>query len=225
MPKKIDKNDIVGKKYGRLIVMKYAYEKNYYHYYHCKCDCGNMVIALRSHLVDGSTQSCGCLQSEIQHVIGKSKTGKNNPNYGKFGKDHSQYKHGDSNTRLYNIWKNMRQRCRDPNTDNYKYYGGKGIKVCDEWSKYSNFKNWALTNGYTDSLTIDRIKSNGNYEPTNCQWISNFENLSKKEMGKYNHLIDKIMELYNKGESKVSISKKIGIPRSSIYYIILRESR
>lgn len=223
--KKIDKNDIVGKKYGRLTVTGYAYEKSRYHYYYCKCGCGNETVSQRNHLIGGGTQSCGCLRDEIQRIIGKNRTGENNPNYGKFGKDHSQYKHGDSGIRLYNIWKNMRQRCRDPNVDNYKYYGGKGIKVYDEWNKYSNFKEWALANGYANNLTIDRIESSGDYEPGNCQWITNFENLSKRDIGKYKHLTNEIMELYNKGESKVSIAKKVGVPRSSIYHIILRESK
>jgi len=225
MPKKINKNDIINKEYGRLLVIEYVYKKNNYHYYRCKCDCGNEAIVFRNHLISGRSKSCGCLRSEMQRIAGKSKTGRNNPNYGKFGKEHSKYKHGDSDTKLYNTWKNIKQRCNDPNANNYKWYGGRDIKVCDEWSIYTNFKNWALANGYADNLTIDRIENNGDYEPDNCQWITSFENLSRRERGKYKHLTDKIMELYNKGESKVSISKKVGIPRSTIHYIILRECK
>jgi len=89
-------------------------------------------------------------------------------------------KHGGSRTRLYDIWCNMKQRCYNPGAENYKYYGGKGITVCPEWlNDYIAFKTWALANGYKEGLTIDRIKSNGNYEPSNCQWITQEENARK----------------------------------------------
>jgi hypothetical protein len=77
-----------------------------------------------------------------------------------------------SKTRLYIIWNGMKGRCyRNKNRDNYKFYGEHGIKVCDEWlNSFESFRDWALSNGYRDNLTIDRIKSDGNYEPNNCQW-------------------------------------------------------
>ena len=76
------------------------------------------------------------------------------------------------NTRLYSIWLTMRSRCNNPNTINYKYYGGKGIKVCNEWDSFAVFHEWAIRNGYSEGLTLDRISSDKNYEPTNCRWIS-----------------------------------------------------
>lgn len=76
------------------------------------------------------------------------------------------------NERLYSIWRNMKRRCNEPNRKDYKYYGGKGIKVCEEWSQsYAAFKEWAISNGYSDELTIDRIDFSKNYEPKNCRWI------------------------------------------------------
>jgi hypothetical protein len=81
-------------------------------------------------------------------------------------------RHGDTGSRLYNIWSDMRSRCFDVNQSMYKHYGGRGIKVCGEWSDYITFKLWALSNGYANNLTIDRINNDGNYEPNNCQWLT-----------------------------------------------------
>lgn len=83
------------------------------------------------------------------------------------------YKHGGQGTRLYRIWKSMRQRCRDPHCNRYYIYGGKGVKVCQEWDDFACFRQWALENGYSDNLTIDRINVDGDYEPSNCRWVSN----------------------------------------------------
>ena len=81
------------------------------------------------------------------------------------------YKHGMSGTRLHHIWKTMKQRCNDSNSKNYKNYGAKGISVCDEWmNDFSAFAKWSYNNGYSENLTLDRICSNGNYEPSNCRW-------------------------------------------------------
>lgn len=78
---------------------------------------------------------------------------------------------GRSKTKLYSVWKTMKYRCSNKNNHKYKNYGGRGIKVCDEWKDYSLFKAWALSNGYRDNLTIDRVDVDGNYEPNNCRWV------------------------------------------------------
>lgn len=89
--------------------------------------------------------------------------------------------HKRSGTRLYNIWNGMKQRCRDKNHIKYKNYGARGIRVCDDWlHDFMNFYNWAINNGYKENLTIDRIDVNGNYEPSNCQWLTNFEQQHNK---------------------------------------------
>lgn len=86
-------------------------------------------------------------------------------------------RHGESETRLYTIWALMRQRCNNSKSTNYSRYGGKGISVCAEWDRsYIAFKQWAMNNGYTDELTIDRIDSDGDYKPSNCRWIPRSEN-------------------------------------------------
>lgn len=95
-------------------------------------------------------------------------------------------KHGKCNTRLYVIWHSMRGRCHYPSTNQYKNYGGRGIKVCNEWeTNFMNFYNWAINNGYEDNLTLDRIDVDGNYEPDNCQWVDMKTQNNKRRSNKY----------------------------------------
>lgn len=88
----------------------------------------------------------------------------------------SYYTHGDTHTRLYSIWKSMKGRCYCVNWKPYKRYGGRGVKVCDDWrNSYEAFKNWAMSHGYADDLELDRIDVNGDYTPENCRWITHHE--------------------------------------------------
>ena len=97
------------------------------------------------------------------------------------------FKHGGFGTRLYQIWRDMKQRCYNPNTARYKYYGSKDVQVCPEWlNNFIVFRDWSFLNGYTDNLTIDRINNNGNYEPGNCQWITKSENSKKSCCERWN---------------------------------------
>jgi hypothetical protein len=89
-------------------------------------------------------------------------------------------KHGMSNTRLYKIWSNMKARCENPNNDKFYNYGGRGIQVCLAWRDFMVFYNWAMVNGYDDTLTIDRKNNDGNYEPENCRWITLAEQQTNK---------------------------------------------
>ena len=104
------------------------------------------------------------------------------------GGDRTQ--HGGTGSRLHNIWKNMRQRCSNPNSTSYHRYGGRGIKVAPEWDDYAVFRSWSEANGYVDSdvpfrdrLTIDRIDSDGDYEPANCQWLPHWRNAQRQHRG------------------------------------------
>ena len=97
------------------------------------------------------------------------------------GSKSPHYKDGRSNTRLYRIWVNIKTRCYNTNSPNYTRYGGRGVTVCNEWlNDFTAFYNWAITNGYADDLTIDRIDVNGNYEPSNCRWVANSEQQRNK---------------------------------------------
>lgn len=147
--------DKTGKKFGRLSVLSIAEKVNGRLYYHCKCDCGCTKKVQGGHLrdKDSGTKSCGCLWTELQR------------------KRHT--KHGLSHTRLYHIWDAMKRRCNNPSHRNFKYYGGRGVTVCEEWmADFVVFYNWANQNGYKDTLELDRIDVNGNYEPCNCRWIT-----------------------------------------------------
>lgn len=162
--------DLTGEKIGRLTVIKRV-ENNKANnaQWLCQCECGKEIITTTANLKRRHSKSCGCLRKE--HTSGI------NNNF---------YKHGMYNTKLYQTWHNMKQRCFNKNSSHYKNYGGRGIKVCDEWLEFMNFYNWAMSNEYSEGLTIDRIDVNGNYEPDNCRWVDNKTQCNNK---RNNHLI------------------------------------
>lgn len=169
--------DLTGKKFGRLTVIRRLkpeeVETRQYNWL-CQCECGNFVKASANKLKTGHTKSCGCLRDEFS-IGDKTRT---------HGLRHS--------TRLYHIYATMKQRCNNPNNSQYKNYGGRGIKVCDEWNDKNGFKafyDWAISAGFDESKpwqeqTIDRIDVNGNYEPSNCRWVTNLEQQRNKRTSK-----------------------------------------
>lgn len=160
-------NNLAGKRFGRLTTLKDSGErsKNRNIIWRCICDCGNIKMVTTDSLKSGKTKSCGCLRIDALKKI--------------------MYKHGGGSSksinRLYRIWINMKGRCYNSVDKAYKYYGGRGIKVCPEWkNNYGAFRFWAVLSGYQDNLTIDRINNDGNYESSNCQFITQSENTKKR---------------------------------------------
>ena len=149
---------MTGCRFNRLVVLK-EWGRKYRRReitWLCKCDCGNLKEVTGNHLRMGNVKSCGC----YKHIFG--------------------WKHGGTHTRLYNIWLDMKTRCYNLTSSNYRRYGGRGIRVCPEWNKdFPVFRTWAMANGYQGHLTIDKIDNNGNYEPGNCQWLTRSENVKK----------------------------------------------
>lgn len=181
-------NDLTGKIFGRLTVLKYirTTQERKNKIWECLCQCGNKIELNSNVMLQGNSLSCGCLR--IDTLVERTKT------------------HGDSNKksqyhRLYSIWLNMRTRCNLRNKDKemFKYWAGKGIMIDEQWKKYQAFKDWAVTNGYKDTLTINRINGNGNYEPNNCRWATMAEQNRNREQN-----------ILFKGETASDASRRLG---------------
>lgn len=149
MSKKIN---LIGRKIGKLTVISIASNMGKNTAWKCRCDCGVVRDYLTYNLTSGKSKSCGCARAKS--MSNKFTT------------------HGKSKTRLYGIYKGMKQRCLNKNNPAYHYYGGKGVSIYKEWlSDFELFYKWSYNNGYKDGLSIDRINPNGNYEPDNCRWV------------------------------------------------------
>ena len=158
--------DLTGERFGRLVVIGAAPRSwDNRIMWRCLCDCGKETTVESYTLTSGHSKSCGCLLSD--KTIARCTT------------------HGETKTRLHRIWMQMRGRCNSPTNPSYKNYGGRGIKVCDEWNNYIAFATWAREYGYQDDLTIDRIDNDGNYEPTNCRWVDRKTQNRNKRNNRY----------------------------------------
>lgn len=170
----------------------------------CVCNCPDKTecVVSSTHLVSGHTQSCGCYMRE--------QTSKANS------------KHKLCESRLYNIWRDMKARCFNEKNPDYSNYGGRGIRISPKWldkkTGFINFYKWSINNGYQDKLSIDRINVNGNYEPDNCQWITVSENSRKDKL--LFRSVEDCENLFNLraglGVTQKELANRLGVSRATI---------
>ena len=153
--------NLVGKRYGRLVVIEKADSLNGHVRWRCKCDCGNECVVHGSALKSGNTTSCGCYKTENAKKL------------------YSTVRQNDK--RLYAVWNGIKQRCTNPNSKSYQNYGGRGIEMDSEWANhYESFYNWAINAGYRTGMEIDRIDNNGNYCASNCRFVDDIIQANNK---------------------------------------------
>ena len=153
--------DVTGKRFGKLLAIRVNHlgERNVRHWL-CLCDCGGESVVRIGDLTSGNQTSCGC--ERVRKITERNTV------------------HGGKGTRLYRIWRGLFKRCRNKKSTDYHNYGGRGIDICQEWEDFSNFKRWAIGNGYKHDLTIERVDVDGNYCPDNCTWITKGEQAKNK---------------------------------------------
>lgn len=168
--------EIIGQKFNNITIIRDLgrFDKNgtgnVQRYVEVECKCGNVFQVLYNSVKGGNTKSCGCHKKKVARESMKANR-------------YDWSKHGMSREKIYKVWTSMKQRCENEKEKYYHRYGGRGISVCEEWTNekdgFINFYNWAVDNGYEEGLSIDRVENDGDYEPSNCQWITISENSKK----------------------------------------------
>lgn len=188
--------DLTGQRFGRWTVLRYAGSHNGA-FWECRCDCGTVRVVRGCSLRYGESKSCGCSRAEAtarENTLRKTT-------------------HGMSRTRLYSIWANMKYRC-SPSCSKHFYdlYYGRGIRVCPEWENdFEAFYRWAMAHGYRDELSIDRIDNDGNYEPSNCRWVT-------EEVQANNRSTSKFITYNGETLTEKQWAKKLNISYDTIRY-------
>lgn len=168
--------DLTGKRFGTRTIISYVGIVKNRRSWNCMCDCGKEMVLSTTAL--RSTWSCGCATKNKIHGLSQNKT--------------------------YKLWKAMRKRCNNKKASNYSDYGGRGISVCEEWSDPVVFCDWCISNGFTEGLQIDRVDNDGNYEPSNCKFVTHRENSLNKRIRKTNTSGYEGINLFAKTNSFVS---------------------
>ena len=183
--------DLTGQRFGRYTVLEKAPKRaSGGTYWVCKCDCGNVREVSTAHLRRGDSKSCGCLRAD---TCGQMFT-----------------THGLSKHPLHKVWEAMLERCDYPNNKRYRNYGGRGITVCDEWrDDFKTFYDWSIAHGYAEGLTIDRIDVNGDYEPTNCRWVTWKDQSNNTTTNRY-------ITYGNKTQTLTQWSEELGINKTTL---------
>ena len=187
--------DLTGKQFGRLTAVERLppHGKSKAMQWVCHCECGNTAIVRGTDLTNGHTMSCGCYK----------RMQKNLPN---------------GELRLHRIWSNMKQRCTNPKVKDFKYYGGKGVCVCEDWQDFEKFFYWAMSHGYKDGLTIERKDCEGNYCPENCEWIeANLQQRNTVRNRRFMYCgkvftLSELCRIYGKPRSTIESRLKRGVP-------------
>ena len=187
--------DLTGIRFGNLVAIERAGKTEWGNVlWKCQCDCGKKRVVPSGKLLSHRVSNCGCRTSELKRKNAE--------------------KHGltsyNIKPRTFIIWNGMKARCLNTKSISYKNYGGRGITICKEWMSFENFHNWAMQNGYSDDLQIDRIDNNGNYEPSNCRWVTREEN---SQNCSYNHFI----EIMGIRKTVSEWLRLLEIPRSTAY--------
>lgn len=190
--------DLVGQRFGRLVVEEYAFTRKNAAFWKCKCDCGNYVNVPTYSLRCGNTKSCGCYRLEKQ-----SETKEDSHKYsGLYTSKHRP--------RLYWTWLNMIRRCEDSKAPDYYRYGALGISVCEEWHDLPTFLEWANSHGWGEGLTIDRIDNSGNYCPENCRWADRYTQSNNKRNSV-------VLEFNSKKQTVANWARELNVSPNVLY--------